>query len=482
MVTFNEIPDPNRSPAFFAEFDPLGAPGQSLTHVLLIGTRLPAGTAPALSKQLIVGDTEGDGHFGPGSPLARMCRAFKRVNRQARLTAMGVAAPGGGTAASGQIALTGPATAPGVLAVYVAGELVEVPVASGETATQIGDALAGAVSADPQLPVNAVNAAGTVTFTAKWAGVNGDEIDLQVNFREGDELPAGVGAVVTAISGGAGVPDLSAAVAVFDETTYDTIVIDFTDAVSLGQLEAEVASRWEATRMLDGHVMAAKRGDVGTLTTYGAAKNAPESTVLGLGFSPTAPWIAAAQMAGRDAAIGHPGLPRVGLTLPDVVAPKPDQRFNHESRNLLLEDGISTFRVDPGGQVILDRLVTTYQADAFGQPSETWRPLSRRRVASFLRQDWVRRIAAKYSRRLLADDGTEVDPGVPVVTPSTLKSEALAWFRERERGGYVEDFEAFRASLLAERPDGDAERVDVLMEPNLINELVTVASKIAFRV
>ncbi|MEQ9080825.1 MAG: phage tail sheath subtilisin-like domain-containing protein [Sandaracinaceae bacterium] len=482
MVTFNEIPNPNRSPAAFAEFDPVGAPGQALTHVLLVGLRYATGGAPALSKQLIAGEAQGDNLFGVGAPLARMCRAFKRVNRQARLTAIGVDEPAGGTASAGEIALTGPATQDGILAVYVAGERVAVPVSNGDTATQVGDALVALLAADAQLPVTGVNTLGTVAITAKWKGVSGDEIDLAVNLAEEDETPSGVGVTITAMAGGVGAPDFSAAVAVFEETTYDTIVVDFTDSISLGQLEAEVATRWEATRMLDGHVMAAKRGDLGTLTAFGNAKNAPETTILGLGLSPTAPWIAAAQMAGRDAAVSHPALPREGLTLPDVVAPAPDQRFNHASRNLLLEDGISTFKVDAGGEVILDRLVTTYQLDTNGQPSETWRPLTRRRNASFLRLDWVRRIGAKYSRKMLADDGTDFDPGAPVVTPSTLKSEALAWFRERERTAHVEDFDAFRESLLAERPSGDAERIDVLMEPNLINELVTIATKIAFRV
>lgn len=482
MVTFNEIPNPNRSPLAAAEFDPIGAPGQETHHALLVGIQLSTATVAALSLQTIAGETEGDGKHGIGSQLAEMCRAYKSRNRRARVTSVGVAEPAAGTAAAGEFAITGPASEDGVAAFYVGGRRVAVAVSNGDTATQIGDNLVTALAADGRLPVTGVNTTGTVAVTAKWKGVNGNDIPLHVSLDDGDELPAGVAVAITDMAGGAGQPDLSAVVAVLEETRYDSIITGFADDTSLDTLEAEVRDRWTAERMLDGHVFAGALGDQAALTTLGDARNAPESTIMGGGESPTPPWIWAAQAAAAEATIDHPGVPRYGLILPDCRPPAPADRFTHAARNLILEDGVSTHRVNAGGEVIIDRLVTTYQEDEFGNPSETWRPLTRRRNAAYLRRDWIARIAAKYGRHMLVDDGTQVDPGVPVVSPSVLKGEALVWFRDKERSGHVEDFEAFKASLIAERPDGDAERLNTVLGPNLSNELVTIATKFAFRV
>lgn len=481
MVTFNEIPENNRSPAVFAEFDPLGAPGAQQHHILVIGHRLATGSVAALVPTLVTGQTEGDGLFGAGSMLARMLRAVKAVNRNARVTAIGVAEPAGAKSA-GTFTITGPATADGVLAVYIGGERVEAQVSNGDTADEVATALANAINATTQLPVTAAAVAAVVTLTCRWNGASGDDIDLAVNLRDTDELPAGVGAAVVAMAAGAGVPDLAAVVAALEEVKYDTIVSGWNDDASLDALEAEVERRWTADVALDGHVFCALRGDVAAMSTFGSARNSPASTVMGAGTSPTPSWIWAAQVAARDAGVADPGVPRFGLTLPDVLPPPVDARIDHAERNVLLFDGISTHRVDSGGRVIIDRLITTFQSNALGEPDTTWLAVTTRRTASFLRSSWVALIAAKYSGYKLADDGTQFAPGVKVITPSVLEGEALAWFRAREREGHVEGFEAFRTALVSERNAGDPTRLDTLLAPNLVNELVTIATKFAFSV
>ncbi len=116
-----------------------------------------------------------------------------------------------GSAATGEFAITGPATAAGVLSGYIANELVTVNVANADSADALGEALADAISLNDELPVTAVNVAGTVTITSKSTGPWGDDISLAVNLGSTDALPAGVSVVITEMSGGAGVPDIQAA-------------------------------------------------------------------------------------------------------------------------------------------------------------------------------------------------------------------------------------------------------------------------------
>lgn len=47
--------------------------------------------------------------------------------------------------------------------------------------------------------------------------------------------------------------------------------------------------------------------------------------------------------------------------------------------------------------------------------------------------------------------------------------------------GLVENIDSFKANLVAERNAGDQNRLDVLMPPDLVNQLRIVANKIQFR-
>ena len=480
MATFSEVPSANRSPAVYGEIDPIGQPGTEVPHVLLIGYRLAAGALAALTLQALLGATDGDLHFGVGAQLAEMARAFKAKNRNARVTAIAVDEPAAGTASSGLLVFANAATSAGTIAVLIAGRLYQIGVEVGDTPTEMGDALVAALAADTRAAVTGVNTTGSVALTAKHKGVYGDGIDIRVGYR-GEALPDAVTATVTPMAGGAGQADMSEVVAALGAEKYDSIVTGLADDASLDELEAEVDRRWLATVMLDGHVFAGAVGTHGALTTLGAGRNSPSSTLIGAGASPTPPWVIAAQAAAAEIGISDPGLPLFGETLPDVLAPALSDRFDQAERNLLLYSGISTIRVDSGGRVVIDRLITTSQRNSLGVADATWYPLTVRRTMSFLRFDWVALVAAKYGQKKLADDGTVVDPGVPVVTPSVLRGEALAWYRLKIRQGHAEDFDAFAASLSAQRPSGDPERVDIVQEPNVTNELVTIATLFNFR-
>jgi phage tail sheath gpL-like len=59
-----------------------------------------------------------------------------------------------------------------------------------------------------------------------------------------------------------------------------------------------------------------------------------------------------------------PARPFQTLALPGVLPPAQADRFTRQERDLLLRDGISTFTVDQGGNVLIERVVTTYQTNA----------------------------------------------------------------------------------------------------------------------
>src|SRR5690606_14283898 len=117
--------------------------------------------------------------------------------------------PEGGSAAEGTLVVTGPATAAGTVALYIAGRRLSIAVASGDTGNSVADAIAAEINDDDTLPVTAAAVTGTVTVTARHAGVIGNDIDLRVSYYSGEALPAGIGIAITAMAGGAGDVDVA---------------------------------------------------------------------------------------------------------------------------------------------------------------------------------------------------------------------------------------------------------------------------------
>lgn len=479
-ITFNSISATNRVPSTQVEINGTNAlafQGAEPQHVLLVGLRLSGGSVAELVQKTILGDADADTYFGARSQLAEMCRAFKKVNRTCKLSAMALDAASGGTAATCTFAITGTATETGPLTVRVGDTRITVSIASGTTATNAGVALDAAIDAHATLNWTATNSTGTVTLTHGHKGLSGNYYTLEV-----EAIPAGLACTPTDPSNGATNPTMSSLVSALPEEAFDTICTGITDDTSMDALEAEMLRRWGPTVKQPGMVMAAFRGTYGASVTYGDARNSKYSSVTGSGLSPTLPWVAAAQVAAQDAIRNdtQPNRPRNGLILPSVEAPKVADRFSHDERNLLLFDGISTLKTDSASNVLIERLITTSQTNTAGTADATYLSLETMRNLAYLYKS-VLALGNKYSDYLLAPDGTNVDPGVAVVTPSLFRGELIAWYDQMMRQGLVSDADTFAENMVCEINATNPERLDVQLAPTLVGGLVTLAIQLAFR-
>src|SRR3546814_19859612 len=98
-----------------------------------------------------------------------------------------------------------------------------VGVTSGEAAAAVATAIVAAITAAADLPVAAVALLGVVTLTAKHKGVAGNDIDVRLNFYQGEQLPAGVAVAIVAMSGGTGNPDVAAVFTAIGDAPYTTL-------------------------------------------------------------------------------------------------------------------------------------------------------------------------------------------------------------------------------------------------------------------
>lgn len=487
-ITFNSIPLTLRTPGQYVEFDASravqGLP--QLPHrAVIIAPRLSTGTAAAATPFQIGSPEAGEAGFGRHSVGSFMAKTFKKANPYTELWGVGVSDAGGGVAATGTATFTGPATAAGVLAFYVAGTRIPVTVASAATAVTVAAALVAAL-ADYELPVTAaVGAPGSdhiVTFTARNKGTTGNKIDLRVNYRVGEVLPTGLGCTIVGMANGATDGSVSGALAALAGTQYHTLVSAWDDDTNLDLVEAELLTRWGPTEQREGHAFAATMGTQGTMSSAGNARNSYLSSVMGSGKSPTPTYVWAAATAACDAEQCEidPFRPRQTMVLTDCLPPAPADLLTQTERNTLLSDGISTYTVDAGGNCLIERLTTTYQLNASGIADATYMDIMVPRGLAALRYTQRARINLRFPRHKLASDGTNFGEGQAVVTPSILRGELLALFGEWEEAGWVEGFEQFKRDLIVERNTTVPNRVDVRMSPDLINAFMIYAGQIQF--
>lgn len=212
------------------------------------------------------------GNFGKGSQVAEMVKAFKSVNQVTRLDVIPLDDNGSGVQATGSVAFSGTATEAGALVVSIGSRInhkYSVSIASGDTATEIGDALVALINADSHNIVSASNTTGTVTLTANNSGTYGNGIGLEVKGIVGGVTPS-----VTAMTGGATDPVLTGLFDVIGETRYQTIVFPGNyDVTVVADTHASTTSlldpRWnEDNAILDGVCVISKTDTLANLKTF----------------------------------------------------------------------------------------------------------------------------------------------------------------------------------------------------------------------
>lgn len=487
-ISFNQIPANIRTPGVYTEIDSSQAVrGTRLIPLryMLLGQITSAATAPALTPVRVTSVAQARTLFGPGSMLALMVEAAIASNNWSELWCMPIADNGSGVAAAGSLSFGGAPTEAGTVNVYIGGQRVQVPVTTSDTPASLATALAAAITAATSLPVTAA-VDGVVTskvnITAKHKGEVCNGLDVRVNYF-GETTPAGLTTTIVALSGGTSNPDLAPVIAALGDEWFQVFGLPYTDSANLTLIEAELESRFGPLREIEAHAFAAAIGSVGTLGTLGDSRNSPHLTIVGATAEPMPVFCKAAESAAIVAyyASIDPARPLQTLPYRYCLPAAEADRLTQQERNLLLYDGIATTKVDAGGIMRVERMVTTYKTNAAGGTDTAYLDVETLLTLMTIRHDWRDYLLQKYPRHKLADDGTRFGEGQAVVTPGVIKAEAVVKFREWEELGLVEGFEQFKADLVVERNQSDPNRLDVILPPDVINGLRVVANKIEFR-
>lgn len=479
-ISFNEVPENTRVPWAYVEIDNSRAnQGTFLLEykILVIGQRLSGGTVDELVPTKVTRADQGAQYFGEGSMIHNM---LERLFDNGRFNEVWVIAQddaGAGVKAAGNILFAGTPTAAGTLNVYIAGRRVRITVLTTDTAADIASNLADEITNNhADLPVTAVvngTTAEQVDITAKNAGEVGNGIDIRLNYYADEETPAGVTATVTDMTGGTGNPDVNDVIAVMGDDWYHAIAMPYTDAANLTALETELDDRFGAERQIEGVAFAALDDTHANLGTFGNGRNSKVVSTMGITGSPTPSyeWAAAIAATVAAAAQNDPARPFQTLELTGVLAPAKSDLFTQAERNLLLFDGISTFKVAADGTVRVERLITMYQTNQFGATDPSYLDVNTILTLGYLRYDFRNMLLTKYPRHKLGNDGVRYGAGQAILTPKAAKAEAIARFRQWEEQALVEGLDQFKDDLIVERDANNPNRLNFLMPPDLVNQL-----------
>lgn len=484
-IVYGGIPVDLRTPGQFLEIDNTnaisGVPSQP-RKLLIIGQRIAAGTLAELIPTRILTAGQAKQYAGRGSQLALMVENAKTENPDADMWLVAQNDLVAGAAATGTITATIGAPAAGVIPLYIGGKKVPVGVAAGAAANAIAASIQAAIAADPDLPVTASVLANVVTLTAKNKGENGNTIDIRNGYYPDEAAPSGVMLAIVAMAAGAGNPDINLVLAAIAGEAFYSIVMPYTDAANMTAFENELTNRWGPMIQKTGHIFASLSGTHGAISTYGAGRNSVQSSVMGAKRSPTPPWRWAAALAAVCEGSGSidPARPFQTLELKSVLAPAVEDRFSQPERNLLLKDGISTFTVDDGGRVLIERVITTYQTNAQGIEDVSFLDLETKWTVDFIRFSVRALIALKYPRFKLTDDDTDFEPGQPMVTCRMIRGQLLGLFKRLEKAGQVENFKQFKNDLKVVRSIADRNRVNAIIPPDIVNQFRVFAAAVQF--
>lgn len=492
-ISFSTIPASGvLVPLFYAEMDNSQANTATGSQpTVIFGHALKNSIMPTNELTLVSSVSELRQQAGAGSQLARMAAAYRKIDGGGQLWAVAVPEPDG-TAATGKIAVGGNAISAGVLSLYVGNVRVQAAVKAADTPDKVASALTTAINTKTDLPVTAAltqDAPTDVILTARHAGLCGNEIPVSLNYygsAGGEILPNGVTVTITAMSGGAGAPDLTAAFSTLGDEDADFLAFPYNDSASLdaiGLAMNDSTGRWAPGRQSYGHVYSAKLGDLATLQAFGTTRNDQHVTISG--FEPGAQTCGdelAAMTAARNAVFirADPARPTQTGQLNGALPAVTGKRFQKTQRNTLLNSGIATSYAQ-GSNAFIERAVTTYQKNAYGEADNSYLDSETLHTSAYVLRALETCVTSKYGRHKLANDGTRYGPGQAIVTPSVIKAEMCAQYQIMEEAGIVENFELFKQYLVVERDKNDPNRVNVLFPPDYINQLRVFALVNQFR-
>lgn len=486
-VLFNFIPGSGLvAPSTFFEVNS-GGQYESKSRGVIIGHKSSAGSLTDNTLTLCSTIEEAAALAGPGSQLYEM---FRLARRAAPVQEFWIASiPVSGTAGIWTATLTAMDAAGGTGTFEIAGRKIEVAVGASEAVNTSAANLAAAINAyvDPltkaYLPVTATVSTNVVTLTARHQGVTMAGIEITTDANIAGNVYAGKITVANPTAA-AGAASVSTVMAALGDEPFDWIISPFGDSTNLTAAKAalsDLSGRWAWNAQLYGHYFTGNVGTTGDNTTYGLAQNDRHVSAVAVVASPTPAYEWIAQYAARqlpwlaDDTNGNAARNMSDLALEDVRPPRARSGWPaYVTRNTLNTSGMSTWKVNAAGQVVIDKCVTMQRLNAAGQPDTVFRDVQAIAQTMHALRYMRAGLSYRHANRAVADQNPANLPTIS--TPADIKADTIALYGDLVDRGLFENKAEFARRVRVARDASNPARVNIGMDLDRVNPLDILAA------
>jgi len=449
----------------------------------MIGYKLSTSEAEDGKPVNVLSAAEAHRLFGPGSPAAIMAETFLSLNKVEELYVLPVPEPEAGTAWRKQFTVSGNAAASGAIHIVVNGRYFEAPVSEGAAAEAVAAAITARINAEITLPVTADAAAGVVTVLANVKGVVGNSNSVFIA-----PLAAGVSIEEAAAVAGTGVTGIKPFMEGLGEVRYNFIASDFDDAGNIRASSDELESRYAPMRQIGGRMYIALSGELGNKTEAGTmlAKagdvNSPHIILIPRSENPELPcvWAAAWCAVACRILADDPAANTYDTKITGLIG---EVEFDADERQKLLEAGIATYRLDTAGDVLIERLVTSYTENTDGGRDTSYLDVQVTETVDAVRAYINAEAKKKFKTWKLASTEESFGTGARVMTAGVFRAFLAELYQEvfiKEKQ-WCQDFDGYVKSILVEIKAGSKTRLEYSHEPNLIGQFYIAAGLTQFK-
>lgn len=482
MISFQQVPQALRYPGAYVEIDGSQAGlGGDMPAVLLVGQKLPTGTAPAGEIVRLSGVNDAKAKAGAGSMLAQMAARYRAIDPTLDLFMLPYADLGAGVQASGTITVSAVPTASGTLALYVAGKLISVPIVIGQTTSQVATTIASSFT-DIDIPVTAAAVSNVVTLTARHKGTCGNSIDIRLALY-GETLPAGLGLNIAAMSSGSGDPAPGNLEAILGYGRwYRYVALGINDAATLAAWHIESQRRYMPHVQFGFRAFTAFRGDYAAAAAFGETKNYEHISNLSLYLNPTSTWEAAAIVCAAAAPklFNNPVESLEGIALTGMIA---HGYHDWTNANSLLFKGMSVMQVGKDGSCYIKRLISMYLYRPDGSVDDTYLDVNTTEVMERIRYEQRMGAIKQFVGTVAAKNNEGYRPGLRITTEDSVRAYLLSLYKHTlmQEFGWVQNYDYYKANLVVEQDPLNPSRFNYLDTPVLLSPFYILAGRGQFR-
>lgn len=485
-IPFKQIPDVLLVPGQYQEVDnSLAGSVSEIKKTLIIACKSPAGTAPAGTPVRVLTDLKAATLFGYGSPAAIFAKTFLEINKIEECWVLPVDAPQAATPWKKTFTVTVTSARQGAAAISVNGRKIDAAAVAAEaTADEIAAAIVARINSEVWLPVEAETGEdGAFTVKSVVAGTGGNASKIVIA-SEADGVTITAGATTT----GAQTPIIKPLFGKLGNVRYNYMVSDFSDADNIAALAAELDSRFGAMRQIGGRAFVALSGEIGSVSDAGTvlaqaeAVNNPHIVLVPCLENSQLPgewavrWCAiACRILADDPAANTYDLQVTGLAS--------DKEVDADTRQILLMAGIATYRLDTTGNVLIERLVTSYTENSDGGRDTSYLDIQVPETVDAVRTYINADAKKRYKDWKLASTKENFGSGAKVMTAEIFRSFLCEVYQEVfiKTKRWCQDFDGYKNSIIVEVKSGSKTWLEYSHQPNLIGQFYIGAGLLQFK-